>query len=241
MRAMAKPVGQYFLLFSILPTGICGCAHTEGVRAPTDPPLGETPRCAPAIPSSRPAFELVVLGSGGPRAFGRASPGYVIVVDGTPRLLVDAGPGSFVRIGEMRIDFRKLDTVLLTHLHIDHSGELPGILKSTYDIPNPFHVFGPEGAGAYPSTRTFIDLLFGPHGAFAYLPSFRNGLRFIVTRLPRLNMLDDTEPLSDGSRRRSHSVVGLRDLSTPQGLIGASIRSRRGSKVRDLLSDWGSR
>ncbi len=132
-------------------------------------------------------FELIVLGSGGPRSFGRAASSYVIVVDGKPRLLVDAGPGSFIRIGQMKIEVRELKAVLLTHLHIDHSAELPGILKSSFEVPNPVRVFGPEGSAKYPSTTRFIDLLFGEQGAFAYLPSFgfhRNGLRFVVTDLP---------------------------------------------------------
>ncbi len=79
------------------------------------------PSCMWATPA-KPAFEVVVLGSGGPRAFGRGGSSYILVVDGTPRILLDAGLGAFVRIGELRVDLEKVDTVLLTHLHIDHSG-----------------------------------------------------------------------------------------------------------------------
>ena len=43
-----------------------------------------------------PPLEMVVLGSGGPGATGRASAGYMVLVDGAPRILVDAGPGTFV-------------------------------------------------------------------------------------------------------------------------------------------------
>ena len=62
-----------------------------------------------------------MLGSGGPRAFGRGGSSYIVVVDGTPRILLDAGPGAFVRLGELSVDLEKVDIVLLTHLHIDHS------------------------------------------------------------------------------------------------------------------------
>ncbi len=86
------------------------------------------PACLWATPA-KPALEVVVLGSGGPRAFGRAGSGYVVVVDGTPRILVDAGPGAFLRIGELQLDVEKVDTVLLTHLHIDHSSDLPAFLN----------------------------------------------------------------------------------------------------------------
>ena len=62
------------------------------------------------------SLEVVVLGSGGPRAFGRAGSSYIVLVDGTPRILLDAGPGAFVRIGELHIDLQQVDIVLLTHL-----------------------------------------------------------------------------------------------------------------------------
>ena len=70
------------------------------------------------------ALEVVVLGSGGPRAFGRAGSSYLVLVEGTPRILVDALPGAFLRIGKLETDLERVDTVLLTHLHIDHSADL---------------------------------------------------------------------------------------------------------------------
>ena len=133
-------------------------------------------------------FELAFLGSGGPRGFGRAASSYAVFIDGTARLLVDAGPGAFVRLGEMDLDFSAIDTLLLTHLHVDHAGDLPGFVKSrdlAGDQPQmTFRIFGPAGGGEYPSTSAFIDRLFGAQGAFAYLPKFLNQLRFIATDLP---------------------------------------------------------
>ena len=120
--------------------------------------------------------ELLVLGSGGPGAEGRASSSYVLFVAGTPRILIDAGPGSFARLGEAHVDLETLDVVLLTHLHVDHAAELPGIVKArAVATAHPIHfdVFGPDGHPAqgdlpsFPSTRRFMDILFGPDGAFA--------------------------------------------------------------------------
>ncbi|MGA8104865.1 MAG: hypothetical protein WB869_22080, partial [Candidatus Acidiferrales bacterium] len=68
--------------------------------------------CLPATPA-KPALEVVVLGSGGPRAFGRGGSSFIVVVEGTPRILLDAGPGAFLRIGELGLDLEKVDTVLL--------------------------------------------------------------------------------------------------------------------------------
>lgn len=142
--------------------------------------------CTPAS-GAAPAFELSVLGSGGPASVGRAASGYVVSIDGTPRILIDAGPGAFVRIGEMGLDVERLDTILLTHLHVDHAGDVPGVVKSrdlSDDHALTFRFFGPEAGGLYPGTRAFIDDLFGPHGAFAYLPKFRNELTLEAHDLP---------------------------------------------------------
>jgi ribonuclease BN (tRNA processing enzyme) len=136
---------------------------------------------SPTLSAPRPPFELLVLGSGGPGATGRASSASVALIDGVPRVLIDAGSGAFVRLGEADLPLDALDTVLLTHLHVDHAGELAGLMKAravSSSQPITFRIFGPGGSrgghgGAYfPSTRQFIDLMFGPRGAFAYLRDF---------------------------------------------------------------------
>src|SRR6201984_3880593 len=132
------------------------------------------PSCLQASPA-KPALEVVVLGSGGPRAFGRAGSSFIVLVEGTPRILVDAGPGAFLRIGELDLDLEKVDTVLLTHLHIDHSGDLAAFFNAralTSAGPIVYHIFGPDGAGLFPKTSRFVDLLVGKGGAFEYQKTF---------------------------------------------------------------------
>src|SRR6201988_3316440 len=133
------------------------------------------------------ALEVVVLGSGGPRAFGRAGSSFIVLVEGTPRILVDAGPGAFLRIGELDLDLDKVDTVLLTHLHIDHSGDLAAFFNAralTSDGPIVYRIFGPDAAGQFPKTSRFVDLLVGDRGAFAYQKSFGADETFTVRDLP---------------------------------------------------------
>jgi ribonuclease BN (tRNA processing enzyme) len=140
-----------------------------------------------------PPVELLVLGSGGPGAGGRAASSYLVFIDGIPRILADAGPGSFARLGEAQVSLANTDIVLLTHLHVDHAGELPGLFKAravSTSGPIVFNVWGPEGSpkgpqGAYfPSTRRFLQLLFGPNGAFAYLSDFSAPMTIHAHDLP---------------------------------------------------------
>jgi ribonuclease BN (tRNA processing enzyme) len=87
----------------------------------------------------------------------------------------------------------KIDIQLLTHLHADHAGELPGLFKAravAVRAPIHFEIFGPEGhkamgeAAYFPSTSHLVDLLFGAQGAFAYLPDFAGHITFQVKDLP---------------------------------------------------------
>jgi ribonuclease BN (tRNA processing enzyme) len=136
---------------------------------------------AQIAPVSTGRLELLVLGSGGPGATGRASSSYLILLDHVPRILVDAGPGSFARLGEAGVSISRTDIVLLTHLHIDHVGELPGLFKARAVSGGGaihFRVFGPEGRAGkgdnatFPSTSRLIHLLFDKDGAFGYLSDF---------------------------------------------------------------------
>jgi ribonuclease BN (tRNA processing enzyme) len=102
------------------------------------------------------------------------------------------GPGTFVRLGEAKLSLAKIDIVLLTHLHIDHTGELPGFFKAravSGDGPVNVQVFGPTGhrgngdQATFPSTSRFIDLLFGPEGAYSYLRDFAEPLTIDATNV----------------------------------------------------------
>ena len=149
---------------------------------------------------SLPPLELLVLGSGGPGAAGRAASSYLVFIDGAARILVDAGPGSFARLGEAKASLADTDIVLLTHLHIDHVGEIPGLFKAravSGSGPIVFNVWGPTGSRGggedayFPSTREYLRLLFGPKGAFAYLNEFAAPITLHAHDLPA--------PLDDAS------------------------------------------
>jgi ribonuclease BN (tRNA processing enzyme) len=149
--------------------------------------------------TSTTSLELAVLGSGGPGATGRAASSYLVLIGGTPRILVDAGPGAFVRLGEAKLSLSYTDIVLLTHLHIDHAGDLPGLFLARAVSGGDsivFKVWGPAGTGArrggayFPSTSQFLDLLFGKKGAFAYLSDFAAPITIRAHNIPTQTYAD---------------------------------------------------
>lgn len=168
---------------NVIALAVLGCAPTtvqtpDGQAATTALPRDEQPAACPATGAA-----LQVLGSGGPLAEwaggeGRAGTSYLLWIDGTPRLLIDAGAGSFLRFAEAGGKLASLDAILLTHLHADHAGDLAGVLNSggfeTRAAPLP--VIGPDSGERFPGTAEFLARLLGKDtGAFAYNGGFIDG------------------------------------------------------------------
>ena len=115
---------------------------------------------------------LQVLGSGGPELQDkRASSSYLVWENGQARVLVDAGGGSALRFGESGATMSQLDVILFSHFHVDHSGDFPALVKSSWfeDRKRPLPVYGPPGNEYMPSTTEFVSDLFGDKGAWRYL------------------------------------------------------------------------
>jgi ribonuclease BN (tRNA processing enzyme) len=121
---------------------------------------------------------LQVLGSGGPElGDGRASSGYLLWNDGKARVLIDVGSGSLFRFEQSGASLNDLDAILLSHFHVDHSADLPSLIKASYfsgrdrDLP----LFVPMGNSLMPSATEFVQGLFGDDGAFRYLSDYLDG------------------------------------------------------------------
>jgi ribonuclease BN (tRNA processing enzyme) len=132
-------------------------------------------------------LSVTVLGSGGPIANAhRASAGYLVSIDGRVRILVDAGGGVYERLGRSGANLDALEQILLTHLHIDHTSDLPAVLMDLYmhDRDRPVALAGPAGragnnlapenASPQPGVSGFTRLLFGAEGAWRYMNTFDN-------------------------------------------------------------------
>ena len=122
---------------------------------------------------------LQVLGSGGPELTDqRASSGYLVWQDGKARVLLDMGTGSLLTFEHSGARIEDLDAILLSHLHVDHSADLPGLVKASFfnDRARDLPLFGPTGNRLMPDTETFAKDLFGERqGAFRYLGDYLNG------------------------------------------------------------------
>jgi len=124
--------------------------------------------------------QLQVLGSGGPELVDRrASSSYVVWLNGKARVLIDIGGGAALRFNEAGARFEDLDAILFTHLHVDHSADLPALAKAAWfgQRSAPLAIYGPHGNNIMPSTVTFVRTLFDKtRGAYRYLGDFLSPL-----------------------------------------------------------------
>jgi ribonuclease BN (tRNA processing enzyme) len=178
----------------------------------------DSPPEAACPPASGVAVQ--VLGSGGPVADdGRASSAYLVWLDGAARLLVDAGAGAFLRFGEAGARFEDLDLVALSHFHTDHAADLPALLKSGYfsDRERPLVVSGPDERGAFPHLERWLDALFGPDGAWAYLGGYLDGTDGLV----RLEAVTVGYESDSPTRVLDNDRMSVTALGVPHGIVPA--------------------
>ena len=115
------------------------------------------------------------MGSGGPIADdARAGAGNIVWSDGKALVVVDAGPGSFLRHAEAGVDFRDHLAILLTHFHGDHVDCLPGLLNSGSFArrTDALLVAGPQGSDLFPATSESLEAMVGKTRALRYLSSY---------------------------------------------------------------------
>lgn len=161
-----------------------------------------------------------VLGSGGPElSDGRRSTSYLIWKNFESIILVDAGAGSSVAFGEAGGDFGQLKAILFSHLHVDHTGDLPAYIKGSYFTQRTDRLFirGPAGNELMPSTTEFVHRLFGSKGAYSYLSGY-------LAQGEESYLLDVADITPDSERSHPFQVnddINTRAISVHHGPIPA--------------------
>ncbi|PAT31156.1 MBL fold metallo-hydrolase [Vandammella animalimorsus] len=142
------------------------------------PPLAQA--ATPAAPEGcrNTGLDVVVLGSGGPELGDRrASSSYLLRENGQARFLIDLGPGAALNFERAQGRIEDVQALLFTHLHVDHVGDLPALIKAAFfsrrnqDLP----LYGPTGSELFPTTPLFVQRQFGPQGVYPYLADYLSG------------------------------------------------------------------
>jgi ribonuclease BN (tRNA processing enzyme) len=103
-------------------------------------------------------MKLTFLGTGAVNAIKNRNPASLLLKADNKQILIDCGYGCLTQMRDENIDFKKLDSVFITHLHPDHSSDLFPIIITIYCLGDadktkarkrPFIVYGPKSLPAW--------------------------------------------------------------------------------------------
>jgi ribonuclease BN (tRNA processing enzyme) len=170
--------------------------------------------------------ELVVLGTaGGPIPVkGRAGTSSALLVDDEV-YVVDCGRGAPTRFTESDLDFAALRAIFLTHLHIDHTGDLPGMMLYPWGSRvvdghpvEPLQVYGPGSPGSLPDGEPPFQrrsTMFPEHPASG-TRALVNGVLAAYSFHLNVFPLDGAVP-DAGQLVRAHDILGDRTFDAGDG------------------------
>lgn len=142
-------------------------------------------------------LKIIVLGSGSiiPTK-NRFSTSFLIEYSGG-RILLDIGPGTIEKLRRLHIQPNSIDRLFITHFHLDHTLDLPVLIKvrmfNEYGGPNTsprkLNVYGPIGL------KSFIDKLISHEGAYSYLYEMMRNLDYLKISEVGEGCVDESENL----------------------------------------------
>ncbi len=102
-------------------------------------------------------MRITLLGTGTPISEPNRQASAVLVEIGEAKLLFDAGRGVTTQLANVGVEPRQVDSVLITHHHHDHIGNLGDFLLASWHNGReaPLDVYGPSG------TAEIVSALFG--------------------------------------------------------------------------------
>jgi ribonuclease Z len=97
-------------------------------------------------------FKVTLLGTASPTPRPNRFGPSTLIEAGDQKLLIDAGRGAPIRLWQLKIPLGKIDALLITHYHSDHTSGIPDVWLTGWLAPpfgqrkTAFHVIGPVGA-----------------------------------------------------------------------------------------------
>jgi len=114
----------------------------------------------PGEPLPPDEMRITVMGSSaGYVRPGQAGQSFFVELGNGDTFMFDAGEGSEANYMKMQVPYSKMDTVFLSHLHIDHLGSLPHIYAfgPSVDRFTPLNIYGPSGDTPELGTKSMVD------------------------------------------------------------------------------------
>jgi ribonuclease Z len=123
-------------------------------------PSGTNSWMYPGEPLPPDEMRITVMGtSAGYVRHAQAGQSFFVELGNGDTFMFDAGEGSEANYMKMQIPYSKMDTVFLTHLHMDHTGSLPHIygFGPSADRFTPMNIYGPSGDTPELGTKSLVE------------------------------------------------------------------------------------
>lgn len=142
-------------------------------------------------------LKIIVLGSGSIiPTIKRFSTSFLVEYPGG-RILLDIGPGTIEKLRRLQIQPNSIDRLFITHFHLDHTLDLPALIKvrmfNEFGAPNPnppiLNIYGPIGL------RRFVDKLISAEGVYSYLSDMMYNLNYLKIREAAGGCIEELENL----------------------------------------------
>ena len=100
-------------------------------------------------------MKLHTLGTGGPRPDPERNSSCYVLAAAERKLMLDCGRGAIQGMARAGLPFAEIDTMLISHHHVDHIGEFANYLITSWMAGRrkPLRVYGPPG------TRGIVEVL----------------------------------------------------------------------------------
>ncbi len=111
-----------------------------------------------------------------------------LLLDGS--IAMDFGPHSIESLLEMGVDPCGIDTIFISHMHLDHYAGLPELLwyRAIHQCREPVHIVGPKGIGN--NTKSLLELLHTPD-AFEIFAEYHEEKYDNATGFPANHLIRD--------------------------------------------------
>lgn len=105
-------------------------------------------------------MRVTSLGTGSPNfRRSQASAAWLVELGNGEKFLFDIGTGSLANLGALEIPYSYLDKVFISHLHVDHIGDLDSLFIGGWvsNRVGPLRVWGPSGLQPETGTKYAVD------------------------------------------------------------------------------------
>jgi ribonuclease Z len=120
------------------------------------------------------ALHILLCGTGSPMPDLTRAGACAAVIAGGRVVVIDAGPGSWAKLAASGVPAASVDTVLLTHLHSDHIGDLGELATQSWlgGRKDPLQVYGPPAPEAAERVSNAEGEVLGSGGTEAVVKGF---------------------------------------------------------------------